>query len=71
MNLEALHTVVRALARGERASSVRPSTVSPAERAALRALERRLHRAGGELHRLVPVANALEWLAAPRARIAD
>lgn len=72
MNLSELHTQVRDLARRGGASRMRQADaatvvpLSPAERAALGDLRRRLLDAGGDLARLVPASGADMWTSAPR-----
>ena len=72
MNLSELHAQVRDLARRGGASGTRQADaatvglLSPAERAALGDLRRRLLDAGGDLGRLVPASGADMWASAPR-----
>ncbi|HEX2035236.1 MAG TPA: hypothetical protein VHS99_13730 [Chloroflexota bacterium] len=60
MNLGSLHAAVRGLARGEVADG---AGLAPAERAAFKALQRRLRAVGLGLDKLTPPAGSAVWLA--------
>lgn len=64
MELSALHHAVRRLARGGEIGEL--ESVSAAERKALRALQRRLQRVGGEIARLAPPSNPPVWAVTPQ-----
>jgi len=72
VDLSTLHGAIRGLVRdtgraaapGVQESAA--SQISPTERAALNALQRRLRGVGGEITQLVPPAGSLVWMASPQ-----
>ena len=66
MHLSAIHEAVRAMVQGNVTGTAHQSgsdeePMSGVERAALRALRRRLRNVRGDVRRLVPPAEAVVW----------
>jgi hypothetical protein len=72
MDLSILHGAIRGLVRDTGRAAApdvqesAASQMSPTERAALNALQRRLRGVGGDLAQLVPPAGSLVWMASPQ-----